>query len=383
MLMRRRREVPSQMPEPDALRGPSRASIAQRIGHVPRTSLCTPIGRIVRSMMLIGAIAAGTGDATAGAKRQQVAPDGIPSPDPDHLIDIGRWNPAGGRQQIPLWPAGLAMAKPETDKPETTVKGTRLVGGRSWSAVMNVSTPTMTVYPPRGRNGGAAMLVLPGGGYEVVAIDLEGTEICDWVTAQGMTCILLKYRVPQSWHAGPNGAERAPPVQLALQDAQRAMSLIRYRAATLKIDPRRVGVIGFSAGGHLVQAVSNADRRSYKPVDAADSQPSRPDLAIALYPGHIRDSSGGKASDNTRLAPWITVSPKAPPTFILHSVNDPTDSVYQSFAYGLALKKAGVPFEMHLYAYGGHAFGLRPSKVAMTAEWPGLVVQWLHSLGIG
>lgn len=317
--------------------------------------------------------------ATAASSPAAAQVDGTPSPDPQHLIDIGVWQPGAGLRQIPLWPATMAIVRPELDGPETTVKGTRLVGGRIWQAIRNVAVPTMTLYPPKGANTGAAMLVLPGGGYEVVAIDLEGSEICDWVTARGMTCILLKYRVPQRWHP-TRSHERAPKVQLPLQDAQRAMVLVRQQAPKLGVDPHRIGVIGFSAGGHLAAAISNAETRSYPAVDAADALPSRPDFAVLLYPGHLHDSAGGRTS--TRLAPWLKVSPKAPPTFLLHSVGDPTDSVYQSFTYAMALEQAKVPLEMHLYAAGGHAFGLRPSAAAITSSWPTLVETWLHSIGM-
>jgi acetyl esterase/lipase len=331
---------------------------------------------------LVGAAAFGEKAAKTATRVQKAADDQAPLPGPSQLIDIGPWRPADGLKQIALWPDGLSIGRPETDRPETTVKGTKLVGGRTWSAVMNVSKPTMTIYPPKGRNTGAAIMVFPGGGYEVVAIDLEGTEICDWITAQSMTCILLKYRVPQGWREGKERIERAPAVQLALQDAQRAMSLTRQRAEALNVNPQKIGVIGFSAGGHLVAAISNADKRTYAAVDTADNEPSRADFAIALYPGHIRDSSGGKESPETQLAPWIHISRNAPPTFILHSVNDPTDSVYQSFAYGMALKKAGVPFNMHLYAEGGHAFGIRPTEFPITTEWPKLTERWLRTIKI-
>ena len=291
-----------------------------------------------------------------------------------------RWPPTAGQREIALWPSTASTARPEIDAAETIVSGSKPVAGRPWSAVMNVSKPTMTIYPPKGRNTGAATMVFPGGGYAVLAIDLEGTEICDWITAQGMTCILLKYRVPQDWRSNKRRTERAPTPQFALQDAQRAMSLVRHRAVAWGVSPDKIGVIGFSAGGHLAQAISNAERRSYAPVDAADETSSRPDFAIVLYPGHIRDSSGGRGSASTHLASWIHISRDAPPTFIVHSVDDPVDSVYQSFAYGLALKKANVPFEMHLYAEGGHAFGLRPSRHRVTVEWPALAAKWLHAL---
>ena len=334
--------------------------------------------------MAIGVASCGPTTPNRPPNVQQAAADQTPSPDSDHLIDIGVWQPANGLRQMPIWPEATAIARPETDKPETTVKGTKLVAGRTWAAVMNVSKPTVTIYPPQGRNTGAAMMVFPGGGYEVLAIDLEGSEICDWITSKGVTCILLKYRVPQAWRPGKERIERAPAVQLALQDAQRAMSLTRQLAPSLGIDPRKIGVIGFSAGGHLVAAISNAEARSYPPVDATDRQSPRPDFAIALYPGHIRDwhLPGDTGNTSTKLAPWITISRRAPPTFILHSVSDPTDSVYQSFAYAMALEQAGVPLEMHLYAEGGHAFGLRPTPFPISTEWPKLVEKWLHTIKV-
>ncbi|HEX2723872.1 MAG TPA: alpha/beta hydrolase, partial [Gemmatimonadaceae bacterium] len=239
----------------------------------------------------------------------------------------------------------------------------------------NVSRPTMTIYRPKGRNTRAAILVLPGGGYQAVAMDLEGTEICDWITKQGVNCILLKYRVPQTWHH--DHGEMAPKVQLPLQDAQRAMSLLRYRASSYNIDPRRIGVIGFSAGGHLAAAVSNARMLTYKSVDSADREHSRPDFAILLYPGHLWDGTSPKTS--LKLSPWVEISADAPPTLLIHSMNDPTDDVRHSIAYGLALNAAGVPVDMHLYASGGHAFGLRPTSAPVTTEWPNVVARWLRT----
>jgi acetyl esterase/lipase len=132
----------------------------------------------------------------------------------------------------------------------------------------------MTIYQPQGRGTRGAILVLPGGGYEAVAMDLEGTEICDWITKQGMTCVLLKYRVPQAWRHGDDRVEQAPEVRLPLQDAQRAMGLLRPRASSYGVDPHKIGVIGFSAGGHRAAAVSNAETRTDRPVDAADRESS-------------------------------------------------------------------------------------------------------------
>ena len=238
----------------------------------------------------------------------------------------------------------------------------------------------MTMYQPRGQNTRAAMLVLPGGGYQAVAMDLEGTEICDWVTKQGMTCIVLKYRVPQTWLHGPERVYRPPVVQLPLQDAQRAMGQLRHRASSYGIDPRKNGVIGFSAGAHLASAVSNAEKRTYEEVDAADRESSRPDFAILLYPG--RHWASGSPEPGLQIAPWVEISSNAPPTLLIHAMDDPTNDVRHSMAYGLALKEAGVPVDMRFYASGGHAFGMRPTRDPITTEWPGLVIDWLKHISL-
>jgi acetyl esterase/lipase len=288
------------------------------------------------------------------------------------------WTPGPAGKQLPLWPDTIAIQPPEADKPEEVGNGSRLVAGRPWTWATYVSRPTMTIYAPTGRNTRAAIVVLPGGGYQAVAMDLEGTEICDWVTKQGVTCIVLKYRVPQAWRH--DGVEKAPAVQLPLQDAQRAIGLLRHRAASYGIDPHRIGVIGFSAGGHLAAAVSNAAKRTYDFVDAADRAPSRPDFAILLYPGHLWDENSPRST--LALSPWVTISRDAPPTLLIHGMNDPTDDVRHSVAYGLALNDAGVAVEMHLYARGGHAFGLRPTPDPITTEWPILVKKWLHTIEV-
>jgi acetyl esterase/lipase len=290
------------------------------------------------------------------------------------------WEPGPEGNQVPLWPESLTIQRPESDKPEEVGTGSRMVAGRPWTWATYVSRPTMTIYQPKGGNARAAIVVLPGGGYAAVAMDLEGTEICDWITKQGMTCIVLKYRVPQAWRHGDDHVEEAPKVQLPLQDAQRAMGLLRYRAASYGIDPHKIGVIGFSAGGHLAAAVSNAEKRTYESVDAADQESSRPDFAILLYPGHLWDETGPKTS--LELSPWVEISAHAPPTLLIHAINDPTDDVRHSMAYGLALHDAGVPVEMRFYAEGGHAFGIRPTDAPITTEWPGLVVKWLQDIDV-
>jgi acetyl esterase/lipase len=246
----------------------------------------------------------------------------------------------------------------------------------------------MTVYAASGRNTGLAVVVFPGGGYRALAMGGEGTEVCDWLTSRGITCVLLKYRVPGSgpWWDEENKRRVYPKVQTALQDAQRTLGLVRHRAAQWHVDPHKVGVIGFSAGGHLVAAVStHFAQRTYAPVDAADKLSCRPDFAIAIYPGHLwaHEDEDRATRDDTdlRLRPDITVRADSPPTFLLQAEDDHVDGVEQSLAYYVALQKAGVPTEMHLYARGGHAFGLRPSKLPI-AQWPRLVETWLGTIGM-
>lgn len=289
------------------------------------------------------------------------------------------WQPGPEGKQVPLWPEGVALQRPDSGaKPEEVGNGSRLVAGRPWHWASYVTRPTMTIYPPKGRKTKAAILVLPGGGYQAVAMDLEGTEICDWITKRGLTCVLLKYRVPQAWRH--DGVEKAPKTQLPLQDAQRALALLRHRASSYGLDPRRIGVIGFSAGGHLAAAVSNAAKLTYASVDAVDRERARPDFAILLYPGHLWDEKGPKTS--LGLSPWVEISASAPPTLLIHSMNDPTDDVRHSIAYGVALHDAGAAVEMHLYAKGGHAFGMRPTADPITTEWPQLVEKWLHTIKV-
>ncbi|MYM92924.1 alpha/beta hydrolase fold domain-containing protein [Rugamonas sp. FT81W] len=234
----------------------------------------------------------------------------------------------------------------------------------------------MTVYAPKGQNTGAAIVVFPGGGFRVLAMDLEGTEICDWLTSRGITCVLLKYRVPGGNHYYDEkcNCHITPKVPRALQDAQRTIKLVRSRAKELNIHPDKIGVIGFSAGGYLVAQTSNIFAPAYKPVDAADKLSSRPDFAIALYPGHLCRAGG-------TLEPSIRVTAKTPPTFLLQAWDDPVDPICNSTLYARALNQAGVPAEVHLFARGGHAFGLR-DKDHPISSWPALVENWLKDIGM-
>jgi acetyl esterase/lipase len=301
------------------------------------------------------------------------------------------WQPSPGHTQIPIWPGAVPDAQPVTG-PEALTSG----------AVTNVTRPTMTVYSPSGKNTGAAVVVFPGGGYEDLAIDLEGTEVCDWLTPKGITCVLLKYRVPGEGHY-PKSAPYPksgpyPESPMALEDAQRTVGLVRFHAEEWHIDPHKIGVLGFSAGGHLSAAISTYfAKRLYPPVDGADKERCRPDFAVVIYPGHLSLSAAewdakqgaqkyvvrhpANADKDLNLNPDIPVTSQTPPTFLIQAEDDHVDSVYDSLAYYIALKKAGVPMEMHLYAQGGHAFGLRRTKFPITA-WPQLVETWLATIGM-
>lgn len=282
------------------------------------------------------------------------------------------WQPSPGHVQVPIWPGAVPDAQPVSE-PEYTETSRNLVAGKPWVAVENVSRPTLTVYSPTGTNTGVAMVVFPGGGYNELAIDLEGTEICDWLASQGITGVLLKYRVPLK-KIGPYG--EAPP---ALEDAQRTMGLVRFHAKEWHVNPNKIGVIGFSAGGHMVAAIStHFDKRSYPAVDAADKESCRPDFAIALYPGHLWTDDGDFVA-NPNIATNITR--RTPPTFLLQNEDDHVDNVNDALVYYIALKNARIPVELHLYAQGGHGFGLRRTKLPVS-EWPRLVETWLRTIGM-
>lgn len=307
------------------------------------------------------------------------------------------WQPSAGHTQIPIWPGAAPDPQPVAG-PEfaETVGEKDYVAGRPWVAVENVSRPTMTVYSPTGKNTGAAVVVFPGGGYQILAIDLEGSEVCDWLTAKGITCVLLKYRVTDVGPYPKSGPY--PESSMALEDAQRTLGLVRFHAAEWHIDPHKIGVLGFSAGGHLVAATSTLyAKRLYPSVDAADKESCRPDFAVAVYPGHLSLSAAewdarqgtkkfvvphpANADKNLFLNPEVPVTSQTPSTFLLQNEDDNVDGVWQSLAYYIALKKAGVSVEMHLYARGGHAFGLRRTKLPTTA-WPQLVETWLGTIGM-
>jgi len=277
------------------------------------------------------------------------------------------WPPSPDHLTLNLWPNGApgAQPNPQPEGDTTTDKDGR-PGGKRVIRLGNVSNPTLTVYTPKGNNTGAAVVVFPGGGYRILAIDLEGTEVCDWLNSAGISCILVKYRVPEP---GPYPKSSAP-----LQDAQRAFGMVRAHAAEWHIDPNRIGVLGFSAGAHLAAALStHFDQRLYDPMDAADKLSCRPDFALIVYPGYL-------ALADQNYAPNADIHPtdQTPPTFIVQAEDDPVH-VENAVVYFLALKNAKVPAELHIYAQGGHGYGLRRTALPVTT-WPQTAEIWLHTI---
>jgi acetyl esterase/lipase len=275
---------------------------------------------------------------------------------------------------MPLWPGAAPHALPVSGPETMTIDPGSKIGGRTVIEIDRVSRPTLTLYRPTGRGTGAAVIVYPGGGFWILAMDLEGSDVCDWLTAKGIACVLVKYRVPGNHLSPRSGPYPVNPV--ALEDAQRAIAITRFHARQWGIDPNRIGVLGFSAGGHLVAATSTLPR-IYKSVDAIDQTSVRPDFGIVLYPGHLWIDE-----EKFELNADVPVSGNTPPQFIVQNGDDPVDSVNNSLVYYVALQKAGVPAEMHLYAKGGHAFGLRHDAAKPATDWPVLAERWLQTIGM-
>lgn len=278
-------------------------------------------------------------------------------------------------KEIPIWTNTI----PDSE----LIKGTETYND---GMVNNVSKPTIKIFSPKQNNTGVAILIFPGGGYNKLAIDLEGSEICEWLASIGVTGILLKYRVPAS---GPHydkdcHCEKDPIKPLALQDAQRAIGLVRATSKEWNINPNKIGVMGFSAGGHLVADIStNYRKRVYAATDSIDTVNCKPNFGIVMFPGHMTFHTDKPYELNKTLP----VDSNTPPMFLLQAGNDPIDPIQNSLVLYMALKKAGVPTEYHIYAEGGHAFGL--NKTALDnpnwnklpiADWENLVERWLKTI---
>jgi acetyl esterase/lipase len=271
---------------------------------------------------------------------------------------------------VDVWPgktpgdAGISGQETSRIHPSPIVGPTKLI--------TNVTKPTLTIYQPsRDKNTGTAMLICPGGGYWDLYWELEGEEVAAWLNSLGMTGIILKYRVPR--RAGDVKGEPAPG---PLLDAQRAVSLVRSRAAEWGIDPKKIGMVGFSAGGHLALATATSfEKRTYEAIDAVDETSCRPDFAVLCYSGYL------KAKDKDEIAAGIRIPAGTPPIFLAHSTDDKISDAEHSVLMYLALKRAGIPAELHVYATGDHDFGVRQDG-KLPSSWTSLCARWLTSQGL-
>jgi acetyl esterase/lipase len=269
---------------------------------------------------------------------------------------------------LDLWP-GTAPGEKGNVPPEV-FGDPKAPPGTPVKSVTNVTKPTITVYKPEASvNTGAAIIIAPGGGYKNLSWENEGTKVAKWCQSIGVTGVLLKYRVPRR----PDQPQDQPPIG-ALQDAQRAVSLVRANAKEWGVDPNRIGFLGFSAGGHLTGWVAtNADKRAYEIVDAADKLSSRPDFAVLIYPGGIVDK------ETKEMKPEIRVSKETPPCFFALAYNDP-GPLDGSLKMMQALKQAGVKSELHVYSEGGHGFGMKGGELP-AGSWPKRCEEWLRAEG--
>ena len=288
-------------------------------------------------------------------------------------------NSPGHSLEVPLWPEHSRVLQ----------EGIRELADEKWA----ITHPSFLLYAPKVNTTRAAVLVFAGGGYKALAIGpastigLNGADVCRWLTDAGITCIVVRYRVPNTgcnWNPVTRRHD-TPAIPMALQDAQRAISIVRHNAAVYGLDPGKIGVLGFSAGGNLAVLSSTAfNRRSYAPIDAIDRVSSRPDFAIPVYPGHM--TMGHKNQTPNAIAAQqlntdIVVSADVPPTLLIHAKDDPVDPVHYSIVYERELKKAGVDVEMILYENGGHAFGVK-KQGKDTDRWTQDAMRWLGRMGV-
>ena len=263
-----------------------------------------------------------------------------------------------------LWP-GKAPGETKDIGPEKLTEPKK--GQLDVKRLSNVSEPTIAVYAPaKEKANGTAVIVAPGGGYSILAIEHEGTDVCKWLTNLGVTAVLLKYRVPKR-------AAQTPDNLAMVQDAQRAIALVRGMSKELGVDPNRVGMLGFSAGGHLTACTALTQKRLYEKVDKADEFGHLPNFCILVYPAYLTDKGGA-------LKPEFVVTKDSPPMFFAHSSDDPVTSEGSAALY-LALTKAKVPAELHLYASGGHGYGMRKTANPC-ANWPDRAGDWLKTRGL-
>ena len=264
---------------------------------------------------------------------------------------------------LKLWPG-----KAPGEKDDIGLEGPRphRPGQKKVIRLGNVSVPTLTVFKPKQPNG-AAVVICPGGGYSILAWDLEGTEVAEWLDKLNVTAILVKYRVPRRKDRVKHDAP--------LQDTQRALGLVRHNAKAWGIDPACIGILGFSAGGHLAAtAMTNYQKRTYMSIDDADKASCRPDFGVLAYPAYLVDKE-----TKAKLVPEVPVDKDTPPAVFFHAGNDgvPADGSVQMW---LTMRRAGVHSELHVFPHGGHGYGLRPTTDPVT-HWPRLAAEWMKRMG--
>jgi acetyl esterase/lipase len=282
---------------------------------------------------------------------------------------------AGKPMVVELWPgkapdeAGNIGPEKIRMSPKLTKKEVEVT--ESTKMLTNVTKPTLTIHrPAKGKDSRAAVLICPGGGYWNLYWELEGEEVAAWLNSQGITGILLKYRVPRR----PD-EPKEEPARRPLQDAQRAVSLVRNKAKEWNIDPKRIGMVGFSAGGHLAIATATRfQKRTYEPIDEIDKVSCRPDFAIAVYPGYL------KAKDKAELASGLHIPAGTPPIFLAHGGADIISPPEHSALMYLALKRAGIPAELHIYAGAAHDFAVRKVDHPCST-WTERCIDWLRDQG--
>jgi acetyl esterase/lipase len=278
---------------------------------------------------------------------------------------------------LPIWPGAVPGDYGATGPERVRAASEAPTKDAKW--ITNVTKPSLTVFRPgKDRNVGTAIIICPGGGYWNLAWDLEGEEVAARLNAAGITACVLKYRVPRR-----EGQPERLPAPGPLLDAQRAVSLVRSRAAKWSIDSNRIGIVGFSAGGHLAVATATRfDERGYEPLDEIDKASCRPDFAVAVYPGYfIEQRPAGVEPDKSVLAPYMQIPKTTPPIFLVHASDDPVASSENSALLYLALKRANVSTELHIYSKGGHGFGVRNNTLP-GSTWPDACFAWLKDCGL-
>jgi acetyl esterase/lipase len=278
---------------------------------------------------------------------------------------------------IELWPDKVPDEEPGVIGSEKVVMSPALDRKQvevtvSTRMLTNVTRPSISIYrPEKDKDVGTAMLICPGGGYWNLYWELEGEEVATWLNSIGITGIILKYRVPRR-----PGEIKGEPAKRPLQDAQRAVSLVRSRAVELGIDPNRIGMIGFSAGGHLAIATATSfENRTYPASDEIDKVSCRPDFAILAYSGYL------KHKEKDELSPGLSIPKGTPPVFLVHGSEDLISPPEHSLFMYLALKRAGIPAELHLYANTSHDFGVRTIDDRPFSRWPAVCAEWLRDQG--